>query len=234
MIDCSIVIPIYNPEKDVEDLMLSQYDKLIRSLPELNYELIIVDDGSKESISHILDKLRLKFQIVKYVQHDKNKGKGKALRSGVEKTSGEIILYTDYDFPYQVDSMKAIIHSLQNESTELAIGIRPESYYSKIPKRRKQISKNLQRLNAALLKLPTGDTQAGLKGFKKSIKPIFLQTTTKGFLFDLEFLKMAHARGLKTELVEIELREDVVMSEVKTSHLFKELVSYARVLFRRD
>lgn len=232
MIDCSIVIPIYNPEKDIEDIMLKQYDGLIRAMPHLSFELIIIDDGSKQSVAPILDKLRSKFQIVKYIQHSENQGKGKALRNGVQKAQGDIILYTDYDFPYEVTSMVNIIKSLQSNENDLAIGVRPESYYNKIPKNRKRLSKNLQKINALLLKLPTGDTQAGLKAFTKKIKPLFLKTTIDGFLFDLEFLKMAQGRNLKTTLVEIELRDDVILSEVKTSHLIRELISYGRVLLR--
>ena len=232
MIDCSIVIPIYNPQKDIADIMLQQYDGLLKAMPELSFELIIVDDGSVASVQPILDLLRNKFQIVKYIQHDRNRGKGKALRNGMLKTTGDIIVYTDYDFPYEVASMVNIIRSLQSSDNELAIGIRPESYYDKIPKNRKRLSKNLQRLNALLLKLPTGDTQAGLKAFTKNIKPLFLETTTDGFMFDLEFLKLAQGQKIKTTLVEIELRDDVILSEVKTAHLIRELISYGRILLR--
>ncbi len=232
MIDCSIVIPIYNPEKGIEDVMFLQYNKLISSLPKKRFELIIVDDGSQESIGHILTKLRDRFQIVDYYCLALNKGKGAALRLGIEKARGEVILYTDYDFPYKIESMVNMIQVLDSSNKPMAIGVRPETYYDQIPRSRKTVSKILQMMNRSLMKLHTGDTQAGLKGFKKQLKAQFLSTRINGFLFDLEFLKKIKKEKIEAELVEIELRENVHLSELKLSGLFKELLNYLSLLFR--
>ena len=58
MVDCTIIIPIYNPERDIEDIMFKQYDELVMSMPKLCFELIVVDDGSEEGIESILKTLR--------------------------------------------------------------------------------------------------------------------------------------------------------------------------------
>jgi len=232
MIDCSVVIPIYNPETGIEDVMYSQYDQFISSLPGLEFELIIVDDGSAAGIAPVLEKLRSRFQIVDYIQMPSNQGKGAALRKGVAKAKGDIILYTDYDFPYRVESMIKMYKDLSEGLADLAIGIRPESYYEKIPKTRKRISKILQRMNRSLMKLHTGDTQAGLKAFKKNQKELFLETDINGFLFDLQFLKKAKKNKIEAKLIEIELREKVQLSEIRLTSLIKEVFSYFSLLFK--
>ncbi len=232
MVDCSVVIPIYNPEKGIEDIMFSQYDALIRALPGRTFQLVVVDDGSKENIQHILSKLRSVFDYVDYIQCPVNEGKGAALRKGVFMAKGKTILYTDYDFPYTMQSMKEVYCAIENKVGTLAIGVRSEAYYQKIPAMRKFVSRLLKSMNKSLMNLHTGDTQAGLKAFDEALKPLFLQTKINGFLFDLEFLKLAKSQQVSAELVQIKLREDVKMSKINPLSLIKELAVYCKLLFR--
>lgn len=232
MVDCSVVVPIYNPETGIEDVIFAQYDALIKSLPGRTFQLVIVDDGSKESLELILTKLRNIFDYVDYIQCPINEGKGAALRKGVSQAKGEIILYTDYDFPYTVESMKNIFCALEQNTFALAIGVRSDEYYDKIPVMRKFISRILKGMNKAMMKLHTGDTQAGLKAFKTQLKPLFLQTKINGFLFDLEFLKLAKEKEVDASLVHITLRDDVKMSQINPFSLVKEFSVYCKLLFR--
>lgn len=210
--------------------LIERYKELEQLKPEVEFFLTIVDDGSRTDQE--LDTTMIKKAISNFSYHKlkSNKGKGAALRKGVKATETEFIIYTDHDFPYAGASMAKVMDALINPDIEVVIGIRPTSYYQAIPAKRKLVSKVLQLLNRIFLNLPTNDTQAGLKGFTRSVKDRFLDTKIEGFLFDLEFLKLIKKRRLPTRLVEINLRENISLSELKIKSLSKELWIYLKLL----
>lgn len=190
----------------------------------------MVDDGSTTDITAIKD-VALEIDNAQLILQKPNKGKGAALRTGMASANGEIILYTDTDFPYSTESMMKIIDALKQES-QMSIGVRPSSYFQQIPLKRKLISNVLKMMNSLFMSLPTSDTQAGLKAFKKELLPLFLSTITNGFLFDLEFLQKVKKQNVKCALVEIELRDGIELSEVKLGSLWNELKTYVGLVLR--
>jgi len=126
--------------------------------------------------------------------------------------------------------MIKVIDALKTD-TKVVIGIRPKSYFSKIPFKRKLISYILKTMNSLFMSLPTSDTQAGLKAFKKELIPLFLSTRTNGFLFDLEFLQKIKKQQIDSTLVEIELRDGIELSDVRLGSLWNELKTYVGLIF---
>lgn len=220
---CSIIIPIYNPTPQIASIISERFTALLDRVND-DIELIMIDDGSQTDINSI-KKIASQFPSARLILQKPNKGKGAALRNGMAVANGDIVLYTDTDFPYTIDSMIAIIDALKSNA-KMAIGIRPKSYFSKIPLKRKLISNILKIMNSICMSLPTKDTQAGLKAIKKELLPIFLSTKTNGFLFDLEFLQKIKKQNIPSVLVEIELREGIQLSEVKLGSLWNELKTY--------
>ena len=89
----SIVIPCYNEQKTIEKL-LKKIEKV--DLGEIEKEIIIVDDASNDRTSEIIKRLNHK-KHYKVLTHKKNKGKGSALRTGFEHSTGDIIIVQDGD-----------------------------------------------------------------------------------------------------------------------------------------
>jgi len=224
---CSIIIPTYNPSDKIAPLIKAHFTALEAAIKQ-PIELIIVDDGSATDLSK-LKEWSAELKNVNLILQTPNQGKGAALRKGVAVANGDIILYTDTDFPYTLDSMLEIISKLKGD-TQMSIGIRPSSYFSKIPFKRKLISNILKLMNRLFISLPTNDTQAGLKAFKKELVPIFLSTQVNGFLYDLEFLQKIKKQKIKCALVEIHLRDGIELSEVKLGSLWNELKTYVRLI----
>ena len=224
---CSIIIPIYNPSPQIATIITERFTALKDQI-DGDIELVMIDDGSQTDISDI-KKITEHFPNAKLILQKSNKGKGAALRNGMASANGDIILYTDTDFPYTIESILNIIDGLKSNA-KMAIGVRSESYFSKIPLKRKLISNILKLMNRICMSLPTKDTQAGLKAFKKEVLPIFLSTKTDGFLFDLEFLQKIKKQDISCTLVEIELREGIELSEVKLGSLWKELKTYVGLI----
>lgn len=116
----SIIIPVYNEEKYVEKLI-----ELVDSqeLP-LKKEIVIVDDYSKDSTRKILKKLEKKYKII---YHKKNGGKGRAVRTGLENSTGDIIIIQDADLEYDPKEYNKLIKPILNKKTKVVYGSRFKS-----------------------------------------------------------------------------------------------------------
>jgi len=93
----SIVIPVYNEEKFVATTIQRVLEV---DLKDIQREVVVVDDGSKDKTVDILNKLSQQFPEIKVYQQPVNMGKGAALRRGFQEATGDIILIQDADLEY--------------------------------------------------------------------------------------------------------------------------------------
>jgi glycosyltransferase involved in cell wall biosynthesis len=178
---------------------------------------------------------RLEHEIPSFKSHSysSNQGKGFALREGVKNAKGDYIIYTDIDFPYTTESLFKIYSTLSESDCQLAIGIKDDNYYRHVPASRRLLSKAFRKMIGLFLSLPVTDTQCGLKGMKKEVKGIFLQTTINRYLFDLEFIRLAQQQQVRMQAVEIELNADVKFRGMNYKLLFPEVMNFLKILFTR-
>lgn len=230
----SIVLPCYNPPKEWAEQVVASMGYLHSKLDGKvsNLELIIVNDGSTTNVSDSNVKKIQSAVNATMISYEENRGKGYALRQGVAKVTQDLIVYTDIDFPYQEDSVLSIVESLL-QGNEVVLGHRGKDYYDKTPWFRKVVSKTLRWTLKVFLRLPTDDSQCGLKGYNKAGAQVFLDTKIDRFLFDLEFIKLAAKRKKKIALVTVELKPNVVFSKVSLGVLLREFGNFLRVLFRK-
>jgi len=115
----SVVIPLYNEEKCLEEL----YHRTLLSLKFLtdNFELIFVDDGSTDNSFEILRGLNQKDRRVKVLRFRKNFGKSSALSAGFREARGKIIITLDSDLQDLPEEIPALIKKL-DEGYDLVSG----------------------------------------------------------------------------------------------------------------
>lgn len=228
----AIVVPVFNPKADWLGILMNRYNELKAALRHLDFNLHIVNDGSGSGIqgSEVEASLQ-QLSDVFWHTYPENQGKGFALRYGIQRAHQPIIIYTDVDLPFELESMVAVIDALQQN--DVAVGVKDASYYSKLPLQRRIISKTLQRLIRFVYpKLLTSDTQCGLKGMNAAGKAVFLKTQTNRYLFDLEFVFMLSRTTLKQCTVPVKLRPGVVFSQMNTRVLLQELNNFFRILLK--
>lgn len=230
--DFTILLPCYNPIDGWAENVVKTTKK-IESKLGVTTSLIIVLDGSSLNTSletlKIIESSGLNTKIIDYKT---NKGKGYALRQGVKTAVNFPIIYTDIDFPYTNESFIKIYTELTN-GYDAVLGKRDTKYYEKTPWIRKVISKTLRGVLKYFLRLPTNDSQCGIKGFNKKGADVFLETKINRFLFDLEFVKLISKRHLKYKTVMVELKPNIVFSKVNFKILAKESLNFLKVLFRK-
>lgn len=227
----SLVLPCYNPPLNWEKVVVACVDSIEKKGVALS--VIIVVDGAKINVvPEQLTFLKERIGNIEIIDYPINRGKGFALRKGVEKVKTDFVIYTDIDFPYTEESFFAIYNGLL-EGNDVVLGHRGQSYYEKTPYFRTLISKFLRWTLKIFLRLPTDDSQCGIKGFNSVGAAIFLDTQIDRFLFDLEFIKLASKRKVKIQKQNVTLKPDVVFSAVNLSILFGESINFFKVLFRK-
>lgn len=105
----SAFFPCYNDSATIGEVV----EKALRVLRELtdDYEVIIVDDGSSDASGAVIDSIAAAHPEVRVVRHDRNRGYGAALRSGIKTSTKKWIFYTDSDGQYDVEELKKL-HAL--------------------------------------------------------------------------------------------------------------------------
>ncbi|RQO32418.1 glycosyl transferase [Taibaiella sp. KBW10] len=234
MTSISIVLPCYNPPEHWEQYVYEGY-RVISDQIGCSPELIIVNDGSSQDIQEAIDFLHTKIDVLTYISYPVNKGKGAALREGVQVATTDYIIYTDIDFPYTTESFLSILEELTSHKADIAIGIKDDSYYQYLPKYRKFISKSLRKGISLCFRMPITDTQCGLKGFNKKGQALFIQTTINRYLFDLEFIYQAFRkkRNLIVSPIKISLRPNVFFRKMNLKVLAGESTNFLKILLKK-
>lgn len=230
----SVVLPCFNPPTNwaqiVQDRFLEFCDRTNTAA-----ELILVIDGDATIEQKTLDGISKSIERTTVIRYAENRGKGYATRQGVAAAKGDIVIYTDIDFPYTTESMMGIYSLLHDNKCDIAAGIKNEDYYSHVPQVRRTISRFLQSLIKTFLSMPITDTQCGLKGFNGNGRNLFLRSVTDRYLFDLEFIYTAyHTPNLRVLPVPVALRENVHFRKMNYRILLPEAANFLRILLKRN
>ncbi len=117
LIDISIVVPVYNAEKSLEEL----YSGLKKAISErnLSHEIILVDDFSRDGSWTIIEKLKAADENVRGIQLSKNFGQHNATLCGIVKSKGEIIITIDDDLEASPADIGSLIEKQKETKAEL-------------------------------------------------------------------------------------------------------------------
>ncbi len=231
----SLVLPCYNPQPGWEKVVCTDFRLFEQRVGE-KVELLIVLDGESDAVTDVaiatLEKEIPSLKIIRYVQ---NKGKGFATRKGVAAATGDIILYTDVDFPYTAESIYSLYQNLLDNQCDVAIGIKNDAYYVNVPVMRRIISRVLRFFIRLFLSMPITDTQCGLKGFRRNAAQMFQSTTIDRYLFDLEFVyKCFQSKQYRVRAIPVTLKENVRFRSMNYRILLPEMANFIRLLFNKN
>ena len=114
----SVIIPCYNEEKFIENLLR----KVSTSLKKFDHEIIIVNDFSSDKSKLIIESLEI--ENSKLFNHVENLGKGASLRTGIQNSSGEIVIIQDADLEYDPNEYGKLIQPIIDDLADVVYGSR--------------------------------------------------------------------------------------------------------------
>ena len=108
----SVVVPVYNSEHTLTELY-TRLEKVFRETVQEPFELILVDDGSKDRSYQIMEKLRQKDPRVKIIQMARNFGQHPALLCGFSHAEGDFIITMDDDLQHPPEEIPKLINTIR-------------------------------------------------------------------------------------------------------------------------
>ena len=160
----SIVIPVFNESESIGYLL----DEIINVMHahKFNFELIVVNDGSQDQTSSVLDKLTIRIKELLVVSLRKNYGQTAAMAAGFDNSKGEIVITLDGDLQNDPNDIPKLVSNI-NEGYDLICGWRYDRKDKLI--NRRIPSKIANKLIAKVTGLNLHDYGCSLKAFKKEI-----------------------------------------------------------------
>jgi len=118
----SVIIPVYNEENTIEAII-----NQVNNLP-VDKEIIVVNDCSRDRTAAILS--AISFNNLKVIHHVSKRGKGAAVRTGLENATGEFVIIQDADLEYDPNDHLKLLEAMKNQGVDIVLGARfTEGYH---------------------------------------------------------------------------------------------------------
>lgn len=198
----SIIIPCYNEEAILQNNIKVINNYLESKRPKYRWEILIINDGSKDKTGTIADDLANDISNIRVIHHPTNLNLGRALQTGFQNSKGEILVVMDIDLSYSVEHIELMVDKLLETSADIVIA----SPYMKggevtaVPFGRKIMSKWVNRF----MSLSAQDKYYTFTGMVRAYRATFIRTVnlkTKDYEINPEIIYKAMI--LRARIVEI-------------------------------
>jgi glycosyltransferase involved in cell wall biosynthesis len=195
----TIVIPVYNGEKTLENVV----NRIPKNVAD---KIIILDDGSKDNSLNIARMLSSRSNIIQVLQHKTNRGYGgaqKTLFNAALKEKTDIVVLLHQDGQYAPEDISKLVQPLlEDTSIDLVIGVRQNMLEGGMPLIKYVGNRILTFLENLILGLRLGEYHSGFRAYTtKALKKIDFNSCTDDLHFDTEILIEAVDKKLK--LIEV-------------------------------
>lgn len=200
----SIIVPAYNESRRI----LPTLDKIDEYLRDRygRFEIIVVNDGSKDNTAEVLSKVQKGNKILRVVGYEVNRGKGYAIRQGVHVTSGDVILISDADLSTPIEEVEKLF-AYYDHGYDIVIGsraLKESDIVIRQPWWREFMGRTFNKVVRTLIGIDFMDTQCGFKLFRGEVgRKLFRKTIIDQFAYDVEILYLAKKEGFKIKEVPV-------------------------------
>ncbi len=202
----SVVVPAYNEEKGISKVLTDI--KTILDDTHLQYEIIIIDDGSSDKTAEIVQK----HDFVRLIQHPVNRGYGAALKTGIKSANGYWILITDADGTYPNEYIPELLK--YSDEYDMVVGARTGENVS-IPLYRRPAKLFLTKLANYLVGTKIPDLNSGMRLFRKKDSMKYFHILPSGFSFTTTITLSYLSDGFLVKYVPIDYHERHGSSKIK-------------------
>ena len=165
MLNLSIIIPLFNEKESLPEL----HEWIIKVMQSNNYsyEIIFIDDGSKDESWQVIKSLAELNKNVKAIKFTRNYGKSPALQVGFEAAKGDVVITMDADLQDSPDEIPGLYHMIMNENFDLVSGWKKKRYDNAFTKNLP--SKLYNWTNRKISGIKLHDMNCGLKAYRNKV-----------------------------------------------------------------
>lgn len=160
----SIVVPVFNEDESIPEL--HQWIRQVVEKNKLSYEVLFVDDGSKDNSWKVIQDLAKRDSNVQGLKFNRNYGKSAALQTGFDHAVGEIVITMDADLQDSPDEVPDLIEMIEKEGYDLVSGWKKKRHD---PLSKTVPSKLFNGVTRMVSGIPLHDFNCGLKAYKKEV-----------------------------------------------------------------
>ncbi|HDZ77045.1 MAG TPA: glycosyltransferase family 2 protein [Candidatus Omnitrophica bacterium] len=191
----SVVIPVLNEEKAIGKV-IDEINGVLSQQHGLEYEIIVVDDGSTDKTTEIIGQ-----KNIRIIKHDYTRGYGYSLKSGIKNANYEDIVVIDGDGTYSAKDIPKLLNYIND--FDMIVGSRSRKRFSPFSLRL-AVKWFLRRLAIYLSETNISDLNSGLRLIKKTIVNNFFTILPSGFSFTTTITLAMATRDYKIKYVPIE------------------------------
>jgi dolichyl-phosphate beta-glucosyltransferase len=195
----SIIIPAYNEEQRLPESLTLIFNFLNEHKMLKDTEVIVVDDGSRDRTSAIVQQKQADWPQLALISYRINHGKGAAVRTGILAAHGDYIFLCDADLSMPITELPKFL-TCEAKSVDVVIGSREVAGAKRIddPFLRRLMGRIFNTIVQVLVLPEISDTQCGFKMIEKhAAKQLAMNLQMEGWSFDVEMLALARACGMK-------------------------------------
>jgi len=207
----SIIVPAYNEEGAIAETVAS----LTKSLAGSSYEIIVVNDGSRDGTQQVLESLQQKYDRLRVVTHPRNRGYGAALKTGMRQAASDLIAITDADGTYPNERLPELVGRCADFDMVVGARTAKDVTYSKLRAFPKYF---LRRWVSWLAGRPVPDINSGMRVFRKDVAREFIGILPDGFSFTITITLSMMTTYRRVEYVPISYYARVGKSKIRPIH----------------
>lgn len=182
--ELSVILPAYNEGAHIHANLL----RVCEALKGLRYEIIVVDDGSRDDTFAQSQRATDEGLPVRAVKQETNRGKGASLFHGFEFSRGELVAFLDSDLEIAPENIIKLIKVMQATNADVVAGVK-DLQSNQFPPLRRLMSRAYRSMVAFLFGLTITDTQTGIKLFRReALADAIPRVSARRFAFDIELL----------------------------------------------
>ena len=164
-LDISIVIPLYNEEESLPELV--EWIERVCVDNKFSHEVVLIDDGSTDDSWNVIKELATKYPSVKAIKFQRNYGKSPALYEGFKAATGDVVITMDADLQDSPDEIPELYRMVTQDGYDLVSGWKKVRYDNAVTKNLP--SKLYNAVNRRLSGIKLHDMNCGLKAYKRKV-----------------------------------------------------------------